>query len=248
MVRSQCLVTDTATARRLRSVPQPTLPSTVRAAIRGPEDMQVDDRLLALPARAAARLAAVSERRLRGWEDRGLVEPSVRRQLSERNTVRLYGFQDLLEVLIVRELIDHGAHPRTIGRLVDHLRGHYERPLTQVRWAVDGNRIYVQHFDSTWVGDQAPDQIVLWQVLDLEPLRAHIRNTVGRGRLPEDEGQIVRRRRVMGSKPVFAGTRVPVEAVETYLRRNVDDERILEAFPQLTPADVAAARDAMSVA
>ena len=149
--------------------------------------MQVDDRLVALPARAAARLAAVSARRLRGWEDRGLVEPSVRRQLSERNTVRLYGFQDLLGVLIVRELSDHGAHPRTIGRLVDHLRGHYERPLTQVRWAV-------------------------------------------------------------GSKPVFAGTRVPVEAVESYLRRDVDDERILEALPQLAPADVAAARDAMSVA
>lgn len=210
--------------------------------------MKVDDRLVALPARAAARLAAVSERRLRGWEDRRLVEPSVRRQLSERNTVRLYGFQDLLEVLIVRELIDHGAHPRTIGRLVDHLRDHYERPLTQVRWAVDGNRICVQHFDGTWVGDQAPAQIVLWQVLDLDPLRAHIRTTVGRGRLPEDEGRIVRRRRVMGSKPVFAGTRVPVEAVESYLRRDADDERILEAFPQLTRADVAAARDAMSVA
>ncbi|MEX2324123.1 MAG: DUF433 domain-containing protein [Nitriliruptoraceae bacterium] len=210
--------------------------------------MQIEDRLLALPARAAARIAAVTERRLRGWEDRGLVEPSVRRQISERNTVRLYDFQDLLAVLIVRELIDHGAHPRTIGRLVDHLRGDYERPLTQVRWAVDGNRIYVQHFDGTWVGDQAPAQIVLWQVLDLEPLRAHIRNTVGRGRLPEDQGRIVRQRGVMGSKPVFAGTRVPVEAVKIYLRRDVDDERIFDAFPQLTPADAAAARDAMSVA
>lgn len=210
--------------------------------------MEIRDELLALPARATARMAAISERRLRGWEDRGLVQPSVRRELSPRNTVRLYAFQDLLEVLIVRELLDHGAHPRTIGRLVNHLRGYYSRPLTQVRWAVDAGHVYVQHYDGTWVGDRAPSQIVLWQVLELEPLRARIRDTVGRGRMSEDEGEIVQRRRVMGSKPVFAGTRVPVEAVQIYLRRGIGDARILEAFPQLTEADVSAARDAMSVA
>ena len=51
-----------------------------------------------------------------------------------------------------------------------------------------------------------------------------------------------RRRGVLGSKAVFAGTRVPVAAVEAYLERGLPDERILEAFPELTREDVEAAR------
>ncbi|MFP5308806.1 MAG: DUF433 domain-containing protein [Actinomycetes bacterium] len=208
----------------------------------------VREELLAMPARSAARLAGISERRLTGWAARELVTPSVNRRLSERNTVRLYDFQDLLEILIVRELIDRGVHARTIGGLVDHLRRHYDRPLTEVRWAVDGKRVYVQHWDGTWVGDRAPDQMVFWQLLELDPLRARIRDAIERGRMEEDQGNVVKRRGVMGSKPVFAGTRVPVEAVQAYLRRNASDKRILEAFPQLSKADIDAARDAMSAA
>lgn len=207
-----------------------------------------DGLILAMPASGAARLAGITERRLRGWEARELVSPSTRRQISDRNTVRLYGFSDLLAVLVVRELVDRGAHPLTIGRLVDHLRRDYGRPLTEVRWAVDGARIYVQHRDGTWVGDQAPDQIVLWQLLDLEPLRDLIRAAIERGRMPQDEGRISRARGVMGSKPTFAGTRIPVEAVHAFLSRGHDPERILAAYPQLVRADIAAAEDEMSAA
>lgn len=42
-----------------------------------------------------------------------------------------------------------------------------------------------------------------------------------------------------GSSP---GTRVPVAVVEAYLERGLPDERILEAFPELTRDDVEAAR------
>lgn len=45
-------------------------------------------------------------------------------------------------------------------------------------------------------------------------------------------------RKVLGHKPVFAGTRVPVSAVLPYLKRGLLDEEILEAFPQLTKADI----------
>jgi uncharacterized protein (DUF433 family) len=41
---------------------------------------------------------------------------------------------------------------------------------------------------------------------------------------------------------VFAGTRVPVATVLDYLAHGYSDERILEAFPDLTTSDIAAAR------
>jgi uncharacterized protein (DUF433 family) len=53
---------------------------------------------------------------------------------------------------------------------------------------------------------------------------------------------------VLGSKAVFAGTREPVAAVEAYLERGLPDERILEAFPELTREDVEAARQSRASA
>jgi hypothetical protein len=56
--------------------------------------------LLAFTDVQARRLAGVSMRRLRYWEQAGLVVPSIKKKLSPHNTVRLYSFQDLLALLV----------------------------------------------------------------------------------------------------------------------------------------------------
>jgi hypothetical protein len=56
---------------------------------------EVPDDLIAMPA-AAARFAGVSQRQLRYWDETHLLSPGVKRQLSERNTVRLYRFPSSL--------------------------------------------------------------------------------------------------------------------------------------------------------
>ena len=60
---------------------------------------QAMEEMLAVPDKRAAKLAGISMRQLRYWEGIGLVVPSVRGQISPRNTVRLYSYQDLLELL-----------------------------------------------------------------------------------------------------------------------------------------------------
>lgn len=60
--------------------------------------------LLAVTDKTAGRLARISMRQLRYWEQTGLVVPSVRCQVSKGKTVRLYSFQDLLEFLVAEEL------------------------------------------------------------------------------------------------------------------------------------------------
>jgi DNA-binding transcriptional MerR regulator len=62
------------------------------------------EEVLAFPDTQARLLAGVSMRRLRYWEDAGLVVPSIKRRLSEHNTVRLYSYQDLLALLVVSAL------------------------------------------------------------------------------------------------------------------------------------------------
>lgn len=209
---------------------------------------EVDD-LVAMPLAGAARLAGVSERQLNYWDENGLLSPGVRRRLSPRNHVRLYDFQDLLELLVIKALQDANAHTRVIRRVVEHLRSRgYERPLTELRFAVVGKRVYFQHPDGSGEGDAAPDQVVLWQVLQLEPLRQRIRDAASGHRHPDLAGEVVKQRGTLGSKAVFAGTRTPVEALWPYLRRGYSTEDILRAFPHLSERDVDAARGAMPAA
>jgi uncharacterized protein (DUF433 family) len=204
----------------------------------------VPDDLIAMPAPTAARFARVSQKQLRYWDETGLLSPGVKRQLSERNTVRLYSLPELVELRVIVTLLGLGMSLQRIRRIVDYLRreGH-GAPLRELRFAVTGQEIYFQRPDGTWAGDRQPDQFVIDATitLPLERYRARIRRAA-QARRRQDAGRIVRHRKVLGHKPVFAGTRVPVSAVMTYLERGLPDEEILEAFPQLTKADIAAAR------
>jgi uncharacterized protein (DUF433 family) len=205
--------------------------------------------LLAVPEDKAAALANVSRRQLHYWDEIGLVGPSVRRSFGPRTNVRLYGFAELVELLVAAELRRvPGIQPRHIRRVVDHLRSRgYDRPLQQLVFAVAGNEIYFQHPDGTWEGGRRPDQIVFHQVIvDLARVQARIAGATERA--PEAHGTVERRRKALGSKPVFAGTRVPVEKVQRYLEQGFDDARILDAFPDLTAADVEAARQSLASA
>jgi DNA-binding transcriptional MerR regulator len=200
------------------------------------------EELIAFPDVKAAGLAQVSVRRLRYWEETDLVAPSIRRQLSQRNTVRLYGFQDLLSLLVVAELrTERSMSLQHIRRVVQHLRSRgYQQPLRELKFATVGNEIYFQHPDGTWEGDPAPDQIVLEKVLHLEPLRARINRAARRP--STSAGRTESRRGVHASAEVFAGTRIRVSTVQGYLEQGYDDAAILEAFPDLELADVDKAR------
>jgi DNA-binding transcriptional MerR regulator len=195
---------------------------------------------LAMPAERAARLAGVSARQLAYWESKGLLRPSIVLRLGPRSNVRLYSFTDLLQLLVVAEL--RGYYPlQQIRRLIEHMRSRgYSEPLRELRFSRLGKEIFVQHPDGAWEGDLQPDQIVFEHVVRLGPLAQRVWQEAGRSE--SQVGAIERRRGRLGSKPVFAGTRIPVETVRQYLERGYSTAAVIEAFPTLTPQDVDAAR------
>lgn len=208
----------------------------------------VTEDLLAFPDTRAARLAGISMRRLRYWEQHQLVVPSIKRRLSPRNTVRLYGYQDLLALLVVSTLrTEREMSLQRIRRVVQHLRTRdYAEPLRELRFATLGKEIYFQHPDGSWEGDLWPDQIVLEKVIRLEPLQLRIERA---NRRPEKaRGRVVKNRGVHARAPVFEGTRIRVSTVQDYLRHGFDTTAILNAFPDLDPADVRAAERMLAAA
>jgi len=201
----------------------------------------IDEALVAVTRDRAAELAGLSVRQVDYWSSTDLIKPAVCQRLTPHRQVRLYGFLDLMALMVAAELRKRGVSLQHIRTIVAHLRERgYETPLTELRFAAEGQHVHFQHPDGSWESGMAPDQTVLPQVLDLRPLRSRL------ARIGERDasriGRVERRKGTLGSKPVLSGTRVPVETVRRYLEsgRSVDD--ILRAFPVLERGDVEAVR------
>jgi uncharacterized protein (DUF433 family) len=193
-----------------------------------------------IPDARAAEIAAISRQRLRYWEKTDLVKPDVVRKISPHNVVRLYSLPRLVELVATSELRHQGVSLQHIRRIISYLqRQGYESPLREVRFALSGKRVLFQHDDGTWEDSSRPYQGVMWQVIDLEAIRSRVQGRLQRG--GAHAGVIEKRRKVQASKPVFRGTRVPVEVVRGYLEAGKTTAEILDAFPSLTAKDVEAA-------
>jgi uncharacterized protein (DUF433 family) len=207
----------------------------------------VVDSLIALTESRLAATAGVSLQRLRRWsQEFELARPGIVRQISQKNTVRIYRFEDAVEVLVVKALLDHGHSIQRVRKLVDYLRGveGYARPLREVRFAVPADakdrEIFIRHFDGTWVGDRRPSFSVIEQVLILDEIRSVVRSAASRG--SDQLGRAERKRGRKGSREVFAGTRVPVRVVLDYIDDGATDAEILREFPSLNHLDLEYAR------
>lgn len=201
----------------------------------------VDESLVAFPRVRAAELAGVTLRRLDYWRETDVVRPTWESRVSPQRRVRLYGFTDLMSLLVTVELRKRAVSLQHIRSFTHWLRAFgYESPLTELTFATQGKHAYWQHPDGGWEGDLAPGQGVIAEVLDLRPLRARILKAARRA--ADTVGKTTTRRGLRGSKPVIDGTRVPVDTVRRYLDRGYSADQIVEAFPILEEADVEAVR------
>jgi uncharacterized protein (DUF433 family) len=197
--------------------------------------------LLAMTRERAAKLTGLTLRQLDYWDDATLVGPSMDQRLTPHRRSRLYEYGDLMALLVVVELRDRRVSLQHIRAIVTRLRQRgFSEPLTQLRYATHNSRVYVQFEDGTWESGDLPGQAIIYQAIDLEPLRARLRAA---GERPTDTfGKISKRRGAMGSKPLIAGTRVPVETITRYLEHGASTAEVLTAYPILVAADVEAVR------
>ena len=82
----------------------------------------------------------ISYRQLDYWARTGLVTPSIR-EAGGSGTQRLYSFQDMLVLRIIKKLLDAGVGLQQIRKAVEYLKD-MKQPLHSVTLMSDGNRIY----------------------------------------------------------------------------------------------------------
>ena len=89
----------------------------------------------------ACKAAGITYRQLDYWARTGLVEPSVR-SATGSGTQRLYGFQDILVLKVVKRLLDTGVSLQQIRVAISHLRGRGVDDLAQITLMSDGASVY----------------------------------------------------------------------------------------------------------
>ncbi len=138
-----------------------------------------------------------------------------------------------------------GLSLRHIRGIISHLREQgYESPPREVCFALSGSHVLFQHDDGSREDSRHPIQGVIRQVIDLQAIRSQAR---GRQQRSETHvGVVEKRRKVQAFKPVFRGTRVPVETVKDYLEAGKSTSEILDSFPSLTEEDIKAAETSSS--
>ena len=92
----------------------------------------------------ACSAAGITYRQLDYWARTGLVEPTVRNATGS-GTQRLYSFQDVLVLKIVKRLLDTGVSLQQIRAAVTHLRERGVEDLASITLMSDGASVYECH-------------------------------------------------------------------------------------------------------
>lgn len=86
-------------------------------------------------------IVGVSYRQLDYWARTELVTPSVR-DAGGSGTQRLYGFQDLVLLRSIKNLLDAGVTLQKIRKAMEYLRDHLQEAPAGMTLVSDGNNIY----------------------------------------------------------------------------------------------------------
>lgn len=87
------------------------------------------------------KVVGISYRQLDYWARTGLVTPSVR-DAGGSGTQRLYSFADLVQLKVIKKLLDTGVSLQRIRKAVGYLRDHLQRQPVGMTLLSDGSKIY----------------------------------------------------------------------------------------------------------
>jgi DNA-binding transcriptional MerR regulator len=113
----------------------------------GEQGLLFDDDVSPLPSDmgyrgpTACSVAGITYRQLDYWARTGLIDPSVRGATGS-GTQRLYSFQDILLLKVIKRLLDAGVSLQQIRTAVQHLRMRGTEDLTRVTLMSDGASVY----------------------------------------------------------------------------------------------------------
>jgi len=95
----------------------------------------------------ACAAAGITYRQLDYWARTHLVRPSLH-DAAGSGTQRLYSYRDLVELKVVKSLLDAGVSLQTARKAIDYLRSHLGEDLASASLVLDGSKSVLAISDS----------------------------------------------------------------------------------------------------
>ena len=136
----------------------------------------------------ACKIVGITYRQLDYWTRTGLVTPSVQ-DARGSGTQRLYGFNDLLQLKVVKGLTDAGASLQRVRQAIDYVRNNLEGDWSSVTIVTDGSGVYALTDDSQIVDVLRRGQGVLGAVVSVGKVKEELNGTL-RDLRPERDAEV----------------------------------------------------------
>lgn len=125
----------------------------------------------------ACKIVGITYRQLDYWTRTGLVTPSI--QAAEGSgTQRVYSFNDLLQLKVVKELTDAGASLQKVRQSIEYVRDNIEGDWSKVTIATDGARVYACTSDAEVLDLLRSGQGVLGALVAVEKVKEQLAGTL----------------------------------------------------------------------
>lgn len=95
--------------------------------------------------KTACNLTGITKRQIDYWDSTHLIKPSIQ-EAGGRGTLRLYSFEDLVQLAVVKKLKDQGITLQKLRKSILYLRKNFpeiRKPLTQLKFITDGETIFI---------------------------------------------------------------------------------------------------------
>jgi DNA-binding transcriptional MerR regulator len=122
------------------------------------------------------KIVGITYRQLDYWARTGLVRPSVM-DANGSGTQRLYSWRDLVELKVIKQMLDAGISLQSARKAVESLRA-FDEDLASVRIVLQGPNVVLAESDQQVMDLLRGGQGVLSMVLDVEPLQQTITEAV----------------------------------------------------------------------
>ena len=132
------------------------------------------------------KIVGITYRQLDYWARTGLVRPSVM-DANGSGTQRLYSWRDLVELKVIKQMLDAGISLQSARKAVESLRA-FDEDLASVRIVLQGPNVVLAQNDQQVMDLLRHGQGVLSMVLDIEPLQQTITEAVEAVQLSFDTG------------------------------------------------------------
>ena len=134
----------------------------------------------------ACKIVGITYRQLDYWTRTGLVTPSLQAAQGS-GTQRLYSFNDLLQLKVIKRLTDAGASLRKVRQSIEYVTENLQEDWSKATIATDGNRVYSCTTDAEVIDLLRNGQGVLGAIVAVDRVREELTDNL-RELQPSGEG------------------------------------------------------------